>query len=959
LDIGGYFIIFIMVMNMCVFNYYKPMDKHPMKKALCIIILILAFLSTSLSENKFGTLLQRAYPSMDSVTSQVILVSFTDKGGKSYLPEELLSPKAIQRRLKVRSSRSVIDDADFPLDQSYVRTVQGHVIALRHQLKWFNAVSAVATKSQIDELQHLPFVKEIDLVGRWKSDRSKENVPVGKSSARTSGVVGTSVIDYGSSFGYLQQINVPAVHDLGIYGQGVVVCMFDEGVRSPSDPMFDSLNIISMYDFVDHKISVVPNDPAAGGHGQGTLTVLGSYAPGSIIGPAFKANILLARTENDSSETPIEEDNWVKGIEWADSIGVDVTSTSLVYLGFNAPYPSMTWQDMDGVTALITRAGDRADSLGIVVVNAAGNSGRDSTHNTLCAPADGFNIITVGAVDTLGNVMGFSSNGPTVDGRIKPDVMTMGMGGTSFACPLAAGVAALILSANPGLTPAQVREAMKNTASEASSPDNFHGWGILNALAAVNYFGITNHCSGSVFDDRNGNGKRDVTEDFISGLNVRLNGQKNDSVVSDDHGRFLFDSLDLGQYSVSLSQPGAMIVKPGSGSYTIALDTARRMEGNLDFGLFRPMSVHGRAFLDRNKNGNYDPADRALTEWPVVMSGSASITAFTDSNGEYSFNGLAPGTYTVHDSLPQSWQEFIPDSGVLFTITSSSGLDTTLPSFGNIFVPENQVEIESGWNMLSLPYHTGQVSKDSLFPASISKAFSYSNSYEIADMLEPGKGYWLKFSGKAGLAFTDIPVATDTISLNSGWNMIGSISYPVPVVSIGSIPPGITTSEFYSYIPDVGYESVDTITPGCGYWVKVSQAGRLILSVTGAMKATSIIKIFSSPEAPPPPPSGNELSTSTTPLQFGLRQNYPNPFNPQTNISFSLPGDCYLTLRVYDVLGREVALLIQENKAAGQYSVIWDAGNMPSGVYFCRLTAVSLLNTNKVFNDNKKMILLR
>ena len=235
-----------------------------------------------------------------------------------------------------------------------------------------------------------------------------------------------------------------------------------------------------------------------------TLSTIGGYAPGYLIGPAFNSSYILAKTENTDSETPIEEDNWIAALEWADSIGVDVTSTSLSYLDYDPPYPSYTWMDMDGNTTVITNGADYAAYIGIVVVNSAGNAGYNSSHNTLGAPADGDSVITVGAVNSSGSRSSFSSVGPTVDGRYKPDIMALGSGdvvaspyndhnyttasGTSFSCPLSAGVAALILCANPSLTPKQVREAMKNTASQSTNPDNLYGWGILDALQAVNYF---------------------------------------------------------------------------------------------------------------------------------------------------------------------------------------------------------------------------------------------------------------------------------------------------------------------------------------------------------------------------------------------------------------------------------------------------------------------------------------
>ena len=312
------------------------------------------------------------------------------------------------------------------------------------------------------------------------------------------------MFDYGNSLTQLQQINVPAVHNLGYTGQGVTICVMDAGFNRLSHEVFATMNIIAKYDFVNHDPGVGDStDMGEGSHGTQTLSAIGGFKQGKLIGPAFNSNFILAKTENTDSETPIEEDNWIAALEWADSIGVDVTSTSLGYLGYDAPFVGYTWQNMDGNTARITIAGDLAVKKGIVVVNSAGNEGFNSTHNTLGAPADGDSIIAVGSVGSSGIRSGFSSVGNTVDGRIKPDIMAMGSGvtlaspysnttyttgsGTSFSCPLAAGVAALILSYNPSLTPIQVRDAMRNTASRSQNPDREYGWGIINAFNAINF----------------------------------------------------------------------------------------------------------------------------------------------------------------------------------------------------------------------------------------------------------------------------------------------------------------------------------------------------------------------------------------------------------------------------------------------------------------------------------------
>lgn len=478
------------------------------RASIALILLPLVTASLSFAADKISGRLQRVLDVLAPNDQAIVWVYLADKGDNEALrfsvPSTVVSERSLKRRAKVRTADALVDYSDLPVEQSYVNQIASRVIRIRQQSKWFNSISVVATKAQIAGLEALPIVKQIELLARFPRNRSESEV---ESAVEEPGVVPASInaLNYGGSFTQVNQIGVPAVHDLGNHAEGVMVGVLDNGFRLLTHQSFDSLNIVATYDFVDHKVSVVPNNPSTsfGAHGVNTLSTIGGYRSGQLIGPAFKADYVLARTENDSSETPIEEDNWAAAIEWADSIGVDVTSTSLGYLDYDSPFTSWTWQDMNGNATVITRAADMAVGRGILVVNSAGNSGFNASHNTLGAPADGDSVFTIGAVDSFGVRSSFSSVGPTTSlpARIKPDVMAMGTAvrvasatsttgyarsnGTSFSCPLAAGVAALMVNAWPTATPVQIMDALRSTASDASTPDNSFGWGILNAFAAM------------------------------------------------------------------------------------------------------------------------------------------------------------------------------------------------------------------------------------------------------------------------------------------------------------------------------------------------------------------------------------------------------------------------------------------------------------------------------------------
>lgn len=479
-----------------------------MKNLIVFVLILLSANAYSQSAlQKIAPKLQSRFEITQPSEKLLVWVYFTDKGNNldSYLsnPQTVVSQKSLDRRSKVLDRNNLIDITDIPVNQNYVMELVRTGFQLKQKSKWLNAVSGFANQLTINQIANKSFVRSIDVVGTFS--KNDDDIEFKKSEYIESGTLqpaGVNSLNYGNSYTQLNLINVPAVHDSGYNGTGVTICVLDAGFDNLPHEAFSSMNIIAAYDFVNNDPNVAnQGDMGEGSHGTATLSIIGGFKEGSLIGPAYGADFILAKTENTDSETPVEEDNWVAALEWADSIGVDVTSTSLGYLDYDPPFTSYTWQDMDGNTAIITIAGDLAVAKGIVVVNSAGNNGFDPTHNTLGAPADGDSVIAIGAVTSSGTRTSFSSVGPTADGRIKPDLMAMGSnvyhagsvgnqywsgGGTSYSCPLVAGVCAILLQKNPSLTPMEVLQILRSTASLSSNPNNEYGWGIIDALDAIN-----------------------------------------------------------------------------------------------------------------------------------------------------------------------------------------------------------------------------------------------------------------------------------------------------------------------------------------------------------------------------------------------------------------------------------------------------------------------------------------
>ncbi|MFZ5979280.1 MAG: S8 family serine peptidase [Candidatus Zixiibacteriota bacterium] len=401
------------------------------------------------------------------------------------------------RNRRARAGLSGVVFADLPVARNYIEHITALGAEYRRSSRWLNAASFKITLDLIEPIAALPFVNRITPVAGFnprEEDTFEVSIPVPEKTPDD-----IAALDYGSSAAQMVMINIPAVHELGHNGQGVIVCLMDGGFRKTHrvfEQAYAENRVLAEYDFIfdDDDVQNEPeDDPSQHNHGTYCWSVLGGWDPGNLIGPAYGASFLLAKTEDIRSETPVEEDNWVAALEWADSLGADVTSTSLSYSNW---YEA---EDFDGQTAVITVAANTAASLGIIACNSAGNYGPAPA--SIKAPADGFELLAVGAVNSFEDIASFSSRGPTYDGRLKPEVSAMGVSdycangyddsaftyksGTSFSCPIVAGAAAVLLSARPDLTPWQIRKILMKSADRADAPDNNYGWGIIDVLAAL------------------------------------------------------------------------------------------------------------------------------------------------------------------------------------------------------------------------------------------------------------------------------------------------------------------------------------------------------------------------------------------------------------------------------------------------------------------------------------------
>lgn len=479
----------------------------------------------------------------DAAFAQKYWVKFKNKNGTPYTtgnPGAYLSTKAIARR----TAQSIaIDITDLPVTPSYVSQIDAvSGVTILYRSKWLNGVAiSVTNTSVLSTINSFTFVQSSAPVNRYRVNIPPvDNTPVNPNN-QTQKTIQTSAYNYGSSLNQAQMIGADCMHSLGFRGQGMTIAVLDAGfLNAHIDNVFDSLfaqgRLKGCRDFVMGD-TLVFEDHA---HGAMVLSSMAGIESGTIIGTAPKANYWLLRTEDALTETPSEEYNWIRGIEFADSVGADIATTSLGYTTFDNPTYSHTYAQLNGKTSLMSIAATMAARKGMIVLNAAGNEGCGSPSSCwyyISVPADADSIITVGSVDPLKIKSGFSSFGPTSDGRIKPDLSAQGGpawvcntgcffgNGTSFATPVLAGAVACFWQSKPLLKNMQVIQGLKQYASNSLAPDNSIGWGVPNMCNTyyttinVNEYNLELHQS-------------IVPNPFFNSLTIHLKHEVNNVVIT-------------------------------------------------------------------------------------------------------------------------------------------------------------------------------------------------------------------------------------------------------------------------------------------------------------------------------------------------------------------------------------------------------------------------------------------
>lgn len=415
-------------------------------------------------------------------------------------PLSMLSQRALDRRER---QQIALDEKDAPIEQAYMNFIfqQSNIIVLAKS-KWLNALHVQGTYEDIQNLKDFNFVSAVEYADNSLNTMNKVTLKEKKSIYKNKFSL-FSEFDYGQSSNQIEMIGTQALHEAGFTGGNMHIAVMDAGFPGVNtiaafEGMRNNNRLLGGYNFVDRNDSFFTRSS----HGTAVLSTMAAYSESEYIGSAPDASYYLFITEDWANEIPLEESLWVEAAEKADSLGVDIINTSLGYsVFFDDVAYNYTYEEMDGKTAFISRGAEVAVSRGMLVVNSAGNEGNDPW-KYVNAPADVNNVLSVGAVDPSAQIIGFSSYGPTYDGRIKPDILAQGAfipvvnssgniaitHGTSFSSPTMAGAVACLWQALSDRTNLEIIQLIRESGHLYASPTNQEGYGLPDLESVFNSY---------------------------------------------------------------------------------------------------------------------------------------------------------------------------------------------------------------------------------------------------------------------------------------------------------------------------------------------------------------------------------------------------------------------------------------------------------------------------------------
>lgn len=424
-------------------------------------------------------------------------VTLKDKAQTEYSlerPEEFLSPKALERRAR---QRIAVDSTDLPVCRAYIDKIKELGVRVVLTGKWENFITVSCNDSTLmDAIADLPFVRFVERVWKAPAPASKPTVDKRDSLVNQPAVHPDSI--YGTAIRQIAMSNGDKLHQAGFRGEGMTIAVIDAGYHNVDRiTAMRNIRIRGTRDFVEPGSDIY----AKGSHGMAVLSCMAMNMPNIMTGTAPEASYWLLRSEDERSEQPVEQDYWAVAVEFADSVGVDVLNTSLGYYVYDDPAQNLRLRDLDGQHELMSRQASHIADKGMILVCSAGNAGMESWKK-ITTPGDADNVLTVGAIDKRGVLAPFSSIGNTQDGRVKPDVVAVGLGsdvmrtngntghanGTSFASPIMCGMVACLWQACPDLTAKEVIELVRRVGDRADNPDNIYGYGVPDLWRALQQY---------------------------------------------------------------------------------------------------------------------------------------------------------------------------------------------------------------------------------------------------------------------------------------------------------------------------------------------------------------------------------------------------------------------------------------------------------------------------------------